>query len=307
MRYRFYTADVFTDQVFGGNPLAVFPDARGLSGHDMQRIAREFNLSETVFVLPAEQAAHTRRLRIFTPAAELPFAGHPTVGCAHVLATIGEIPLTGEETRIVFEEEVGPVAVTIQGRRNQPETARLTVAKLPEFGPQPPPVADLAQLLTLETADVAHADWTPQAVSCGVPFLCIPIRNRDALARSRLRLDLWQNLLSTFWAPSVYLFTPETEQPGSDWRTRMYAPAMGVPEDPATGAAAVAFAGYLATRDATRDGPLRWTIEQGFEMGRPSILIAEADKIDGAVTAVRVGGSAVLVTDGWMDVPLSEA
>jgi trans-2,3-dihydro-3-hydroxyanthranilate isomerase len=307
MRYRFYTADVFTDQVFGGNPLAVFPDARGLRAADMQRVAREFNLSETVFVLPPEQAAHTRRLRIFTPAAELPFAGHPTVGCAYVLAAIGEIALGGEETPITFEERVGPVEVAIQASGNQPVAARLTVAKLPEFGPAPPPITELARLLTLETADLESPEWTPQAVSCGVPFLCIPISRRAALARARLRLDVWQGLLASYWAPAVYLFTPETERPGSDWRTRMFAPALGVMEDPATGAAAVAFAGYLAARDQARDGTLRWTIEQGFEMGRPSILVAEADKADGAVIAVRVGGAAVLVSEGWMEIPVSEA
>lgn len=304
MRYRFYTTDVFTDQIFGGNPLAVFPDARGLRTSDMQRIAQEFNLSETVFVFPAEKAIHAGQLRIFTPAVEIPFAGHPTVGCAYVLAAIGDIPLTGEQTTIVFEEQVGLVEVSIQASQNQPLGARLSVAKLPEFGPEPPPLADLAQLLTLDVADLQTANFAPQAVSCGVPFLCIPIRSRATLAQARLRLDVWQNLLSTDWASMVYLFTPEPERPGSNWRTRMFAPGMGVPEDPATGSAAVAFAGYLAARDTTRNGTLRWTIEQGFELGRPSILVAEADKQEGAISAVRVGGAAVLVSEGWMEIPV---
>jgi trans-2,3-dihydro-3-hydroxyanthranilate isomerase len=307
MRYPFYTADVFTDRLFGGNPLAVFPDARGLSDREMQRIAREFNLSETVFVFPPREMTHTRRLRIYTPAVEIPFAGHPTVGCAYVLAAIGEIPLTGDITSIVFEEQVGPVKVSIRGRGDQPVFAQLTVAKLPEFGPEPPPLADLARLLSLEPADLDCASWRPRSVSCGVPFLCVPVRNRDALQRVRLRLDIVQAVLGTYWTQAVYPVTADPELPGSDWRVRMFAPAMGVAEDPATGAAAAAFAGYLADCADADSGTLRWVLEQGFEMERPSLLAVEADKVEGNITAVRVGGSAVLVSEGWMEIPVAEA
>jgi trans-2,3-dihydro-3-hydroxyanthranilate isomerase len=307
MRYRFLTADVFTNRPFGGNPLAVFPDARGIPGERMQQIAREFNLSETVFVLPAEDPAHTRKLRIFAPASELPFAGHPTVGTAFVLAAIGEVALAGGETRAVFEEGVGPVPVMIRAEGGRPVFTQLTAAKLPEVGPPPPPISELAQMLSLEPADLLDGEDAsgdrPEAVSCGVPFLYIPLRNRDAVRRARLRADRWEALLGGYWAQEVYVFARDPELPGSHLRSRMFAPRMGIAEDPATGAATASFGGYLASRAPERDGTLRWVIEQGFEMGRPSILHLEADKRDGRITAVRVGGSSVLMSEGWMEIP----
>lgn len=302
MRYRFLTADVFTDQPFGGNPLAVFPEGRGISGETMQRIARELNLSETVFVLPPDDPGHTRRLRIFTPGVELPFAGHPTVGTALILAWKGEIPLSGEETRIVFEEGVGPVPVTIRSTGGEAVFAQLSAAQLPELGPPPPSAADLAEVLALDPGDVLTGEDDPQGVSCGVPFLFIPLRSRDALRRVRLRPDRWQALIASTWAPHVFVFARDPELPGSDVRARMFAPAMGISEDPATGGAAAAFGGYLAIRASERNGTLRWRIEQGFEMGRPSLLDLEVDKKDGEITAVRVGGGAVLMSEGWMEV-----
>jgi trans-2,3-dihydro-3-hydroxyanthranilate isomerase len=303
MRYRFLTADVFTDRPFGGNPLAVFPDARGIPGERMQQIAREFNLSETVFVLPPEDPAHTRKLRIFTPASELPFAGHPTVGTAFVLGATDEVPLTGGETRAVFEEGVGPVPVMIRAEGGKPVFTQLTAAKLPEVGPPPPPTLELAEMLSLEPADLLDGEDAPEAVSCGVPFLYIPLRNRDAVRRARLRADRWEALLGGYWAQEVYVFARDPELPGSHVRSRMFAPRMGIVEDPATGAATASFGGYLASRAPERDGTLHWVIEQGFEMGRPSILHLEADKQAGRITAVRVGGASVLMSEGWMEVP----
>ncbi|HHY57869.1 MAG TPA: PhzF family phenazine biosynthesis protein [Chloroflexi bacterium] len=302
MRYRFFTADVFTSVRFGGNQLAVFPDGSGLSDAQMQQIAQEFNLSETVFVLPPEEPAHTRRLRIFTPARELPFAGHPTVGAAYVLAAIGEIQLTGERTPIVFEEGVGPVPVTITAQHGRPHTATLTAAVLPTFGPPPPDTAALAAMLTLEQDEIVSGDYAAQGASCGVPFLFITVRDRASLARARLRRDRWEATLANWWANQVYLIAFDPELTGSHLRARMFAPAMGIVEDPATGAAAAALAGYLGTHDPARNGTLRWIVEQGFEMGRPSILEVEADKRDGAIAAVRVGGASVLVCEGVMTV-----
>jgi trans-2,3-dihydro-3-hydroxyanthranilate isomerase len=303
VRYQFYTADVFTNRQFGGNPLAVLTDARGLSSAAMQQIAREFNLSETVFVLPPDDPTHTRRLRIFTPGAELPFAGHPTVGTAYILAEIGALDLSANPTRIVFEEGVGPVPVTIQLEEGRPVSAQLTAARLPSTGAPPPPAADLASMLGLELHDIRQDHYAPEAVaSGGTPFTIIPLASRTALARAKLRLDLWERLLANSWAPEVYPICFDPELPGSDLRVRMFAPAIGIAEDPATGAAATALGGYLAARAAQRDGTLAWVVEQGFEMCRPSILNVEADKANGKLTAVRVGGQAVLVSEGWMTV-----
>lgn len=300
MDHRFLTADVFTDRVFGGNPLAVFTDSSGLDSDTMQRIAGELNLSETVFVLPPDSPEHTARLRIFTPGAELPFAGHPTVGTAIVLASIGRVALTGETTSIVFEEGVGPVPVTIRAKEGRADFAQLSVAKLPEFGPEAPSSDDIAALLSLDPAEILAGEMRPRAVSCGVPFLFVPLAGRAAIKRIRLKRDIWENRFAATWAPQIFALTRETELAGSHLHARMFAPAMGIAEDPATGAAAAALGGYMGALDSSEGGTLRWTVEQGFEMGRPSILEVEADKRNGEIAAVRVGGQAVLVSDGVM-------
>lgn len=304
MRYRYLTADVFTDRIFTGNPLAVFPNAGGLTTEQMQRIANEFNLSETVFVLPPETREATHRLRIFTPRRELVFAGHPTIGAAVVLAAIGEIPTVGEETRIVFEEGVGNVPVIVRASEGAPTFAQLTTAKLPEFGPPLPPIAELARLLGLETADVLHDDHLPpQSVSVGFPFIMIPLMTTAAVSRARLNLVVFDDLFSDYWANTVYVFGPADPTGDADFRVRLFAPEMGIAEDPATGSAAAAFAGYLASHNNDINAQLEWTLEQGIEIERPSRLSIEADKIDGVVTAIRCGGHAVLVSEGEIEVP----
>ncbi|MEP6491929.1 MAG: PhzF family phenazine biosynthesis protein [bacterium] len=300
MKARYLTADVFTDQKFGGNQLAVFPDAGEIAPELMPQIAREFNYSETTFVLPPADPKHTAKVRIFTPGGELQFAGHPTIGTAHVLAAIGAIKLTGAETRIVLEEGVGPVPVTIRAVNGSPEFAVLSAAKLPETGPRPPSNETLAAMLSLSPSDLVGGDMAPEAVSCGTPFLFVPVRDRATVARARVKLDLFEPALQRYVTNMVFVFAMEGEQPGSDVRARMFAPTLGVPEDPATGSAAIALGGYLATRDPRFEGTLRWVVEQGFEMGRPSILEVEADKKNGEITAARVGGRTVLVCEGTM-------
>lgn len=297
MRYRFYTLDVFTDIRFGGNPLAVVLDADALNGGQMQTIAAEFNLSETVFVLqPAKAGGNRRKLRIFTPQAELPFAGHPTVGTGYLLAALKLLEVSPAEPVMVLEEGVGDVPVTVQFGRDGPLSARMSVPRMPERGPEAPPPADLAAMLSLAEADLltGHA-----AYSCGVPFLFIPVRDRKAIARVKLRMDLWDKQLSDWWAKSVFLFTTETVSKDAHIHARMFAPALGVHEDPATGSAACALAGFLHDQKP-RDGQRRWRIEQGFEMGRPSHIELEADIAGGHIAALRVGGSSVLVSEGWI-------
>jgi trans-2,3-dihydro-3-hydroxyanthranilate isomerase len=295
--FPYYTADVFTATRFGGNQLAVFPDASGIPDDALQPIAREFNFSETTFVYPPRDARHTRRVRIFTPGGELPFAGHPTVGTAFVLASIGEIALAGGETRIVFEEGVGPVPVTIRSTSGHTGFAQLSVAQLPQFTPQAPSARDLARVLGLEEGDVLSGTLAPETVSCGVPFLFVPVKDRATLGRARVRLDDFNALLTPYVTQKVFVFCDEPELPGSQYRARMFAPGIGVPEDPATGSACAGFGGYLARRDK-RGGTLQWVVEQGFEMGRPSLLEVEADKSGDAITAVRVGGNSVMVSKG---------
>jgi trans-2,3-dihydro-3-hydroxyanthranilate isomerase len=290
-RYRYYTCDVFTDRAFCGNPLAVLPDARELDSARMQAIAREFNYSETTFVLPADDPRHAARVRIFTPGGELPFAGHPTLGTAFVLATLGALPADAES--IVFEEGIGPVPVAIFRDGGRVTHCRLTAAQLPVQGPPPPPAAALAQMLSLQGGEVLEgaACW-----SCGVPFLVVPLASLDALARCALDLPLWRRLLGGYATRMVY---PVARIDAQRWRVRMFAPDAGVAEDPATGSAAAAFAGWVvAQAGEPGDGTLAVALEQGIEMGRPSELQLEVDRSDGTITAVRVAGAAVLVGEG---------
>ena len=300
--YRFVTADVFTDQPFGGNQLAVFPDARGIPEERLQDVTREFNFSETTFVYPPSDPRHTRRVRIFTPGAELPFAGHPTVGTAHVLAAIGEIPLTGDATEIVFEEGVGPMRVSIRSEGGRPVFAQFTTAELPSIAAAAPDRSTLASVLGLETSDLLGDGWDPQVFSCGVPYTFVAVNDVATVARARFRMDLWERTMQGSTGSEIFVFAFGGERPGSHIHARMFAPALNVPEDPATGSAAAALAGYVAPRDSRRDGVLAWRVEQGFEMGRPSIMELEADVRAGVVTAVRVGGASVLMTEGHMEI-----
>jgi trans-2,3-dihydro-3-hydroxyanthranilate isomerase len=295
---RFHTLDVFTDRPFGGNQLAVFPESPDLPAAVMQQIAREFNLSETVFILPPTDARYTRRLRIFTPGSELPFAGHPTIGAAHLLVELGMVPLTGERTSMTLEEGVGPVNVTVTARKGKPPFVQLAAAGLPTVGPPPPAREELAAVLGVDPGDLASGVDVPQALSCGVPFLFIPVKDRAVLSRIQVDSSVWRAVLAHYWAPDFFVFSRGAELPGSDIRARMFGPLLGIVEDPATGSAACALAGYLAARDPLRDGTLRWRVEQGFEMGRPSLLDVEADIKQGKVRQVRVGGTAIRMSEG---------
>lgn len=301
-KFQFYTTDVFTNKKFGGNQLAVFPNAKGISPKLYQAIAREFNFSETTFVLPPKDKKHTRLVKIFTPGGELQFAGHPTVGTAVVLASIGAVKMKGKETKIVLEEGVGPVPVTIRATKGKPDFAQLTAAKVPEYGPPPPPASELAKLLAIDASDIRTDDWFPEAASCGTQFLFVPLKSRAAVARAVCVTSEFDRVLGRYPTQKVFFFCNEVEQKGSDFHARMFAPGAGIAEDPATGSAAAAFAGYVGKRDPRRDGTLRWVIEQGFEMGRPSIIEVEADKSAGVITAARAGGNAVLVTRGELTI-----
>ena len=302
--YVFHTLDVFTDRIFGGNPLAVLPDARGLDTAQMEHITREFNLSETVFVLPPDDPAHAARLRIFTPGRELPFAGHPTVGTAFLLATLGRVALTGDDTHIVLEEGVGPVPVTIRARDGVPVSTELTAAQKPELRDDVPSARDIARMLSLAESDLLDAAMPPRAVSCGVPFLLVPLRDQECVSRARVDRGAWDGTLhDDAWAREVYLFDGGAASRNATIRARMFAPSLGIAEDPATGSAAACLAAYLAATAPTQDGELRWTIEQGVEMGRTSTLHITAELAAGEIAAIRVAGESVAVSHGTLRIP----
>jgi trans-2,3-dihydro-3-hydroxyanthranilate isomerase len=299
-RVRYHTVDVFTNRLFGGNQLAVIPDARGLSTGQMASIAREFNFSETTFVLPPADPSHTRRVRIFTPGGELDFAGHPTVGTAHLLAATGEVALEGTTTRIVLEEGVGPVPVTITATEGVPVFCQLSVARLPDSLAAPADARTLARLVSLDESDIIPGA-EPVSISCGTPFLFLPLKDPGAVTRSRPRSDLFEDVLGGYRTQMMMVFAEKPDDP-ERIHARMFAPTMGVPEDPATGSAAVGLGAWVARRRGAADGTLRLTVEQGVEMGRASELFVEVDVAGGAVSGVRVGGETVLVSEGTMRV-----
>ncbi len=293
MKYRYVTLDVFTDRPFGGNPLAVVHDAESLTGAQMQRIAREFNYSETVFVLPAESGEHDARVRIFTPARELPFAGHPTIGTAHVLAAAR----SDEPDEIVLGEGIGPVPVRITWDGGRPVAGELTVTGPGERDDDVPSPACLADILGLESDDIGASGLHAAVMSCGIPFLLVPLTGSDAVRRAKLVAAPWEEHLLDSAGENVYLFAVD----GNDVHARMFGPAVGVAEDPATGSAAAALAAYLGAAAGT-DGSHRWDVAQGVEMGRPSVLQIEAVCESGEVRAVRVGGSSVLMCTGEISI-----
>ena len=289
MPYRYAIADVFTDQPYAGNQLAVFPDAQGLSERAMQAIAREFNFPETTYVLPPRDPRHTRRVRIFTPKAEMPFAGHPTVGTAAVLMHLGLV----KTNNIVLEEGIGPVPVEL-ARRQGAIHAQLAIDKPVEVPAERPSPADAAAALSLPESAVLDA-WYGSA---GVRFAFIRLSGKDAVDRAVLDRAAWLAHFAKAWSPHLYLFTGE-----SSLYVRMFAPALGIDEDPATGSGAVALAGILAGRLREREGTFTWTIDQGVAMGRASRLEASAEKRAGEVIRMKVGGASVVVAQGEMQVP----
>jgi trans-2,3-dihydro-3-hydroxyanthranilate isomerase len=290
MKRRFATLDVFTDRRFAGNPLAVVLESDGLDSAAMQAIAREFNLSETVFVLPPESNAHRARVRIFTPQRELPFAGHPTVGTAVLLASLDG---GGEARDLTLEENIGPVPCHVTPANNE---ASFDLPALPKDAGAPPPVDALAGALGLVAADIGFGTFVPSSWSAGNGFIFVPLRSRDAVGRAKPDLAKFAAL-----GGPVFVFTNGTAEPGNDFHARMFAPSYGVPEDPATGSAAAAFAGVLTQFAGLKDGTHSFAIEQGYEMGRPSLIRLAVAVSGGRLSAASVGGGAIIVSEGTIE------
>jgi trans-2,3-dihydro-3-hydroxyanthranilate isomerase len=299
MTRRFQTLDVFTETALAGNPLAVVLDAEGLDDARMQAVAAEFNLSETVFVFEPKNAINSARVRIFTPRRELPFAGHPTVGAAALIAHRRASDLLGaQDLRIVLEEPIGDVVCVARRRKGQALAAYFELPKLPErIKDKPPSTAEIAASLGLEPQDIGFDGHKPSLFSAGAPYLFVPLCSLDAIGRAAPGVMPW----ATKDGPATYLYTREAARQGSAYHARMFASAWGVTEDPATGSAVAAFAGVVQAFDRPRDGEHMLTIEQGFEMGRPSLIALGLVIEDGALTSATIGGSVVLVASGSLD------
>ncbi|MFL6520356.1 MAG: PhzF family phenazine biosynthesis protein [Chthoniobacterales bacterium] len=297
----YHLVDVFTDRAFGGNPLAVFLDGRGLSDALMQAIAKEFNLSETTFVFPPENPSNDFRLRIFTPAEELPMAGHPTVGTTFVLTRAGLVRPDRERTKITLEERVGPIPVAIDWENGKPSFIEMQ-QPLPKFGPSVDDRAGIAEMLSLETEAIL-ADLPIQVVSCGVPFLFVPVKTLEAMRRIRFRRGVEERLKLP--EQNIFVFTTETEFEGSAVHSRMFSPSLGVQEDAATGGATGPLGCYLVRHRVlpSNDDELRCVSEQGVEMGRPSFLHIRIKHSGGEITGVYVGGTCWYMGSGQLELP----
>lgn len=298
-----HTLDIFTDKRFSGNPLAVVTDADALSTEEMQSIARELNLSETVFVLKSQNPAHSARVRIFTPARELPFAGHPTIGTAILLAELRTPLVNGErDAIIVLEQTIGTVRVGVRLRAGQAPFAEFDAPKLPEKVAIPPSRDRIADALGLLPREIGFENHTPQCLSAGNSFAFVPVASLEAIARARIEQAHWASVFPSTTFAGVYLYTRECVHNGASFHARMFAPQLGVPEDPATGSAAVCFAGVVHDFDGLPDGAHRRVIEQGHEMGRPSSIALTLVTTNGRLETVRIGGSGVRVIDGTIAV-----
>ena len=304
MLYDFVTLDVFTDRMFGGNPLAVLPDARGLTTKQMQAIAREFNYSETTFVLPPEDENNTRKVRIFTPMAEIPFAGHPNVGTAVALARLGVLGEVIADQRILFEEGAGVVSLILRGNGGKIDAAEFIAPVINRFEDKVP-VEEAAAALGLAPDVVVSKHHVPCVVSSGVRFLYVELRDLEALSASEAapgpvtRISVGRGLDGVF----AYVRFDEDSTNGVDVRARMYAPVHGIMEDPASGSANAGLANLLASLSEEKNATLQWSVAQGIEMRRPSRLRVTAERRRGEIVEVRVAGSAVVACRGQIDIP----
>ena len=298
MKYTFHIVDVFSSTPFGGNQLAVLPDAAGISTTGMQQIAREFNFGETTFVLPKNIPANTYRVRIFTPREELDFAGHPTVGTACALVMEQRRRLS-DPIRLILEENLGPVTVDVV-RRNGALHGTLTLSGRIDAPTGTPSPADLADVLSIEPAEVNQVFFA----GIGVPFCFAQLKSNEAVDRATINRAVWATTLSRAWSPHVFFFAGNLRDGGKLY-ARMWAPALGVEEDPATGSACAALVGAMASKPEFGGTAYRLSIQQGVSMGRRSVIEAEARKSGAVVTCVSVGGATAYIASGEIEVPPS--
>ncbi|MBS0245657.1 MAG: PhzF family phenazine biosynthesis protein [Proteobacteria bacterium] len=297
MRRRFITLDVFTRERFAGNPLGMVFDAEGLDTQAMQTLAREFNYSETVFITPPQAAGHRAAMRIFTPSSELPFAGHPTVGAA-----VGLARAAGDKTvSFVIEEKIGPVACDVRLHGADSGFAEFKLPQLPQEAGDLPDAATLAAGLSLDGTDIDVQAFPPSRWSAGVPFAMVAVRSLDAAGRAKPNGEAFTKAFGVGGPAKAYVICEETAEAGHQLHVRMFAPGIGIAEDPATGGALAAFAGLYVAHKRPTDGVHKLAIEQGYEMGRPSVLHLTLDVAGGVLRSASIGGDAVVVTEGVIE------
>lgn len=302
MKYHFYIADVFTNRIFNGAQIAVFPKADGLNAEKMAAIARELNLSETVFIFHKINGGRVRRMRIFSPLAEINFGGHPVIAAAYVLASCGDIELLEPVTPIVFEQNAGPVETNISSRDGKPYFVQFTrkiSAIVDRFAPSD---EELAAILGLEQADLDHKKYSPRLVSCGYPYLIVPVWNYESVRKARFNYAAWsQSTAPQTAAQEILLLAPKSPYPDADFNLRLLGPNISPIEDPPVGNALPAFCSYLCSFEHTRLGTHTFAVDRGDANSRRSVINLEMDHKGSEFLTIRVGGEAVLFAEGMID------
>ncbi len=304
MKYPYYIADVFTRQIFGGAQIAVFPYAESMHKEHMQQVARELNLSETVFIKKRDLAQNKRTMRVFTPQREIDFAGHPTIATAYVLATIGDITLEQPVTPIIFEQNDGPLLVNISSTEGVPTFVQFTRKVNPVVDRFAPVPEELAAFLSLSTTDLDSKKYAPRLVSCGFPYLVVPVYRYESVRKARFNYAHWsQSCAPQTAAQEILLFSPKTAHSDCDFHARLLGPRIGINDDPPIGSAMPAFCGYLCSFELMQKGTYPFSIDRGEQRQRRSLINIEMDHKGMDALTVRIGGSAVMVAEGTLTVP----
>jgi len=304
MKYNYYIADVFTRQIFNGAQIAVFPKADGLSSQQMKQVARELNLTETVFVFHQDKDVAKRRMRIFTPKGEIDFAGHPVIAAAFVLASCGDIALSGKYTPVVFEQNVGPISANITNENGRPGFIQFTGKVSPIVDRFAPPDGELASFLSIAEGQIDHKKFNTRLVSCGFPYLIVPVYNYETVRKARFNFQAWsQSIAPQTAAQEILLFSAKTPFQDADFNARLVGPNIGLHDDPPVGTAMPAFAAYLCSFEHMQKGTYTFAVDRGDANNRRSVLNLEMDHKREDTLTIRVGGDAVMVAEGIMTIP----
>lgn len=304
MKFNYYIADVFTNQIFSGAQIAVFPRADLLNQAQMQLIARELNLSETVFIKYRNEPIITRRMRIFTPKGEVNFAGHPIIAAAYVLASIGNITLNDGFTSVIFEQNCGPIKTTITSHNGVPSFVQFTNTVAPIVDYFSPPNGELANFLSIPESQIDYKKYSARLVSCGFPYLVVPVFNYETVRKARFNYQAWsQSIAPQTAAQEILLFSAKNPFQDANFNVRLLGPNIGAQEDPPIGSAMPAFAGYLCSFDHMQKGTYTFAVDRGDDKNRRSLINLEMDNKRTTALTIRIGGEAVMVAEGVMTVP----
>ena len=304
MKYKYFIADVFTKQIFNGAQIAVFPYADGLSTLQMQRVARELNLTETVFVFHHSADAIKRQMRIFTPKQEIDFSGHPVIATAFVLSYCGDIVLSEKYTPVIFEQNVGPITANITNDNGSPSFIQFTRKVSPIVDRYAPPNGEIASFLSIPEAQIDHKKFNTRLVSCGFPYLIVPVYNYDTVRNARFNFQAWsQSIAPQTAAQEILLFSSKTRSQDADFNARLVGPAIGLHDDPPVGTAMPAFAAYLCSFEHLQKGTYTFAVDRGDAQHRRSLINLEMDHKGEDTLTIRIGGEAVMVAEGVMTIP----